>query len=393
MKKIYLCGHTGSMNRGCEAIIRGTAEVLKSIGIDNIEVLTFDEKYDKILGLDKEVHLIPYPQKNLTVKVVGKILRDVFKNGTWGQKYYYKPLFKDISSDDILFNVGGDTYCYDTPYLSMALNELAQKNRIKNIFWGCSVEEYAFSNSKIRNDINKYSYIVSRESLSYDTLEKCIGNTEKVFLTCDPAFHLPIKSVKLPDNFAKTNTLGINLSGFVFKDENDINDIMYKNIFSLLDFIIGTTDMNICLIPHVYSKAGKDHDYIVLNKVFQKYKHSERISMVDTELSCTELKFIISRCRFFIGARTHATIAAYSTGVPTIALSYSVKSLGIAQDLFGKQDGYVIRHKNITDENELKDAFINTLLNNENAIRARYKKILPEYKQSIIDVTRKIIGN
>ena len=392
MNTVYLCGHTGSMNRGCEAIIRGTYEILKSIGIYNIEVLTFDEKYDKILGLDKVVHLTPYPQKSLTVKVVGKILRDVFKNGTWGHKYFYKPLFKVISSNDILFNVGGDTYCYDTPYLSMALNEFAQKNGIRNVFWGCSVENNVLSNDLLKNDISRYSYIVSRETLSYGTLVKCTGDREKVFLACDPAFHLPVTKTELPKPW-NDNVVGINISPLVIKDVNNSNDIMYRNVYTLIEYIINQTDMNVCLIPHVYNIENNLQDIAVLKRIYSRYSDTNRVSIVDSELSCTELKFIISRCRFFIGARTHATIAAYSTGVPTIALSYSVKSLGIAQDLFGKQYGYVIRHKNITDENELKDAFVNTLSNNENAIRERYKKILPEYKQSIIDVTRKIIGN
>lgn len=392
MNTVYLCGHTGSMNRGCEAIIRGTSEILKSIGIDSIKVLTFDEKYDKMLGLDKVVHLTPYPQKNLTVKVVGKILRDVFKNGTWGHKYSYKPLFKGISTNDIVFNVGGDTYCYGTPYLSMALNELAQKNVIKNVFWGCSVENNVLSNDLLKNDINRYSYIVSRETLSYETLVKCTGDREKVFLACDPAFHLPITKTELPKLW-NNNVVGINISPLVIKNVNNGNDIMYQNVYTLIEYIINQTDMNICLIPHVYNIENNLQDIAVLKRIYSRYSDTNRVSIVDSELSCTELKYIISQCRFFIGARTHATIAAYSTGVPTIALSYSVKSLGIAQDLFGKQDGYVIRHKNITDEKELKNAFINTLLNNENAIRERYKKILPEYKQSIIDVTRKIIGN
>ena len=43
--------------------------------------------------------------------------------------------------------------------------------------------------------------------------------------------------------------------------------------------------------------------------------------------NCMELKGFIGRCRFFVGARTHATIAAYSSCVPTLAAGYSVKSL------------------------------------------------------------------
>jgi colanic acid/amylovoran biosynthesis protein len=55
-------------------------------------------------------------------------------------------------------------------------------------------------------------------------------------------------------------------------------------------------------------------------------------------MNATQLKYIISQCRFFIGARTHATIAAMSTGVPCTSIAYSVKARGINRDLFGSED-------------------------------------------------------
>jgi len=37
----------------------------------------------------------------------------------------------------------------------------------------------------------------------------------------------------------------------------------------------------------------------------------------------------------FAGARTHSTIAALSSGVPTLSFAYSIKARGINRDLFG----------------------------------------------------------
>ena len=54
-----------------------------------------------------------------------------------------------------------------------------------------------------------------------------------------------------------------------------------------------------------------------------------------------ELKGFIARCRFFVGARTHATIAAYSSCIPTFSVGYSIKAKGIAQDIFGTYKNYV----------------------------------------------------
>ena len=73
--------------------------------------------------------------------------------------------------------------------------------------------------------------------------------------------------------------------------------------------------------------------------------------------NCMELKGIISRCCFFVGARTHATIAAYSTGVPTLVVGYSVKARGIARDLFSTEEGYVLPVQQMKERGELPRAF------------------------------------
>ena len=67
--------------------------------------------------------------------------------------------------------------------------------------------------------------------------------------------------------------------------------------------------------------------------------------------SAPELKWVISKCRYFIGARTHAVIAAYSTGVPAIALGYSIKSKGIARDLFGSDAHFVLHYSQMASSN------------------------------------------
>lgn len=94
--------------------------------------------------------------------------------------------------------------------------------------------------------------------------------------------------------------------------------------------------------------------------------------------NCMELKGIISRCRFFIGARTHATIAAYSTGVPTLVVGYSVKARGIARDLFGTEEGYVLPVQQLKESDELTRAFIK-LYEKRESIQTHLKTILPAY--------------
>ena len=392
MKKIYLCGHTGSINRGCEAIVRSTTEILKKCGVKDISAFTFNINDDISLGVDKELSLISYPKKPLLLKACSFVENIIFKNKKWSNRPLYYKLLKENKLNFITLNIGGDTYCYGTPNISYSLNDIAFKRGFPNIFWGCSIDDTALKDPIMQRDINKYKYIIVRETLSQKILNKIVNDSTKIHLACDPAFNLSINETELPIGFIENNTVGINLSPLVFKDCENLNDIMYKNVVDLINYIIDNTGMNICLIPHVYNVQKNEQDYFVLSKIYDKYKETKRVSIVDRELSCTQLKYIISKCRFFIGARTHATIAAYSTGVPAIALSYSIKSRGIAKDLFGIEKGYVIRWQDIKEENVLKDAFINTLLNNEKNIRERYDRILPEYKNSILEVTKEVLN-
>ena len=85
----------------------------------------------------------------------------------------------------------------------------------------------------------------------------------------------------------------------------------------------------------------------------------------------------------FIGARTHATIAAYSSCVPTLVVGYSVKAKGIAKDLFGTYDNYVIPVQQLESEDALIDAF-QWMADYEEDIRKHLKEIIPGIVQEAL---------
>lgn len=385
MSKIYLCGHTGSANRGCEAILHSSSDLLHPLGFADVTAFTFDSQYDKKLGLNNQLELVDYPKRAFLTRAFSAVSQQFFKNGVIGKKSLYTPLFRVIGADDVIFNVGGDTYCYGTPYISYALNELAEKHHIPNVFWGCSVDETVLLDKAMQRDLNRYAYVFVRESLSEDILKQVIRDQTKIVKVCDPAFHLAINTVELPRNFIPGNTLGINISPMVLSDVSNSEEPIYQNIHQLISFVLNQTDMNVCLIPHVYDYEKATEDIAVLSRVYCCYQNDSRVSFVNQDISCTQLKYIISHCRFFIGARTHATIAAYSTGVPTIALSYSVKSRGIAKDLFGTETGYAVNWKDLKYPAQLTELFRDILMDQEFKIRERYQAVLPGYKQTILD--------
>ena len=91
-----------------------------------------------------------------------------------------------------------------------------------------------------------------------------------------------------------------------------------------------------------------------------------------------ELKGFISRCRIFVGARTHATIAAYSTCVPTLVVGYSVKARGIAKDIFGEYEHYTISAQSLKEKKDLTESF-KWILEREEEIRKHLVDFMPEY--------------
>ena len=81
----------------------------------------------------------------------------------------------------------------------------------------------------------------------------------------------------------------------------------------------------------------------------------------------------------FIGARTHATIAAYSSCVPTMVLGYSIKSKGISEDLFGDQK-LVLDINDLSNTQKLIHTF-NLLLEEEIELKKKLTQRIPEMKK------------
>ena len=377
MRKILLYSHGGSGNRGCEAIVRSTQKILNNtLKVDNICLATLNKSEDEEVHIDKDINLIEY-SNYVRRKSKNHILAAINYKLTGNTEHYIKlaqkNLYNNFSKDTIALSIGGDNYCYsDSRWLYLSNSE-AKKRGARTILWGCSIEGENLSNEMI-NDLSGYDLIIARESITYNMLkEKNINNNVKLYP--DPAFQLDYINSDIKENLIDKNTIGINLSPYIFKSK--LNEDKVIEMYSeLIKHIINTTDMKIVLIPHVFWK--KSNDLEVLNKVYSKVKEYKRVSIITEKYNCNQLKKIISKCRMFIGARTHSTIAAYSTCVPTLVLGYSVKSRGIARDIFGNEKDMVISVQDLNNSNDLINIF-NTFFKNEYKIREYLEEFMPKY--------------
>ena len=120
------------------------------------------------------------------------------------------------------------------------------------------------------------------------------------------------------------------------------------------------------------------NDMVPLCKLYDMLKNTGRVILIGDTYNCMELKGFISQCKLFIGARTHATIAAYSTFVPTLVIGYSVKARGIAKDIFGSEDKYILPVQKLEQEDQLIKAY-DSLAAQENEIRKHLEGFMPNY--------------
>lgn len=162
----------------------------------------------------------------------------------------------------------------------------------------------------------------------------------------DSAFLLEPRGAEIPEVFQPHNTVGINVSPLLLRRARNAKLIL-DNLIALIGTILRTTDSAVALIPHAVQNGNDDRD--PLKELYAAFQDSGRVCLIKDQ-SASQLKSIIALCSSFIGARTHAVIAAYSSGVPTLALGYSVKAKGLAEDIFGVDTPYVLPIENIADE-------------------------------------------
>lgn len=371
MPNLFLYAHGGSGNHGCEAIVRSTLKILSDVEVEHVYLITNCPAEDQKYGLSALCELLQ--EKNEYSKMSLAFIKAYLslklkKDYVPLDKLQYKVAFDRMRPGDIAVSIGGDNYCYADAQRYTQMHDMALARGAKTVLWGCSVEPELLSDRVITEDIARYSLITARERISYKALSVINQNTVHI---PDPAFVL---DYPVMDDDMIDNAVGINISPMAIANES-IKGITIASFRRLMEFVLNKTDMNIVLIPHVVWEDGDDR--IPLNQLYNYFSSANRVYIADDQ-SCKEIKGLISKCRFFIGARTHATIAAYSTAVPTLTVGYSVKARGIAQDLFGTDYNHVISVQSIKTDTALIDAFI-WQMEHEDSIRTQLKTILPGY--------------
>ncbi|WP_396146783.1 polysaccharide pyruvyl transferase family protein [Flavobacterium sp.] len=370
--KILMFFHGGSRNRGCEAIVRSGVALLKNIN-PNAEVDLASWRPDTDASIPMLDSIFLHQQhdiKKFSVQWFIAILQlKLFNSERYSLRYINKDIIDKIPNYDIFLSIGGDNYCYGEQPGFYEIDRCIKKAGKKLVLWGASLGEQDLSALKLA-DLKTFDLLLVRESLTFKALHD--NGLTNMRLIADGAFTMDKELLPLPQGWIENNTIGFNFSPLVYKK----NKASQEAAMHLVQYILDTTSMTIAFTPHVIEE-GND-DYSCLQDFYDAFKATGRVLLLPNDLNAIQYKGYISRMRFFIGARTHATIAAYSNFVPTMVLGYSIKSKGIAKDIFGTER-LVLNLDEISDKKLLQSRF-DEMLRDEIEIKKLLEGKIPELK-------------
>ena len=168
--------------------------------------------------------------------------------------------------------------------------------------------------------------------------------------------------------------VGINVSPLVARG---FCGNLRREIVGFAKNLIAEYGYSVLFVPHVIPHGGGDRsDHFFMEPIVEElHGFRSRVSLAPSTLNAPQLKYVLGKLSYFIGARTHATIGAISSGVPTVSIAYSAKAFGINRSVFGCCD-MVLDIKDLSSES-LAEKF-QWVVENEADLRDRIGARVPE---------------
>ena len=180
--------------------------------------------------------------------------------------------------------------------------------------------------------------VMVRDRQSRDVAHE-LAPTKRIESFIDLAFFLGYTQHVFPHDKIH---VGINVSGLLWNSPQEsfsLKSDYRETIQQVMDFFAGMQDVSVHLVAHVPGKKKtQDNDYFVAQEIAAAYQ-GKAVFVAPYFETATEAKSFISGLDFFTGARMHACIAAFSSGVPVVPMSYSRKFNGLFLDTlsYGKK--------------------------------------------------------
>lgn len=322
--RICLIMHaTRSDNLGVGALSVSEVEIIREIGRNmghEIEITIVDFK-------DKREPYISGPDITV-VDLDGKMMRSP------------KGFFAIARRSDLVIDIGGgdsfaDIYGPKRLQRMFFLKYLTHFARTPLVMAPQTVGPFSKTSSRLlaKHSMRRCAVVASRDAKS-TAAARDLG-CAKVIEACDVALRLPYDP-PAPRADGGPLKVGINVSGLLMgggytgKNEFGLQMDYPGLIRDLITWFQGQAEgCEVHLVPHVIVRSGAmqgEDDYTASEKLAAEFPGTV---LAPSFTSPSEAKSYIAGMDFFMGARMHACIGAFSAGVPVVPMAYSRKFEGL----------------------------------------------------------------
>ncbi len=327
----------GSGNKGCEALAYSFLEIMETIAAKRNEIIQIN-------------FIKPLPTKLLLKKPSVKGIKRNYYPRTEYQHLRFNALFYLYKGGRVFFlnslkncrcvfdYTDGDSftdiYGRDRFFTRTRVKKAVIDKKVPLILGSQTIGPFRDKDVQelAAEVIRKASRVYVRDRMSYDYTLELSGRTPE--LTSDIAFFLPFE--KAEKHQGAKPRLGFNPSGLLwnggYTNDNQFGlSVDYQKYCR--EIISGLSDsFEIHLIPHAFLKNAStaDNDLDAIRALHEEFPETIEAPLFNTPM---EIKSYIAKMDVFSGARMHATIGAFSAGVPVVPFSYSRKFEGLFESL------------------------------------------------------------
>jgi colanic acid/amylovoran biosynthesis protein WcaK/AmsJ len=302
------------------------------------------------------------------------------------------PIAAAYMDTDLIADLSGDSYRDRPGGVSVAhnVNLIAAKLLKKPIVLvSQSLGPFKwYSRQLSRHALNLADLIYIREKRTLSILRE-LKIKSKIAVAPDIAFILTsYKKEKLLEIYNKEGIskedcnkklFGISTSTLLYYLSENKHKYDYTlSMVHLIEYLHEAYDATVLLIPHEIKPAcmGID-DRLVSYKLAERLQCPPWLKVIQCDYDPSEIKTLISSLDVLIAARMHAGIAALSSNIPTILLSWSHKYIGLLEEIGIRE---CIWDGNTESSDELKTLF-DKIMQDKDSIKqalSRYNSVAEE---------------
>lgn len=209
----------------------------------------------------------------------------------------------------------------------------------------------------------------------------------------DPVRPSAIEIVGLQPECGERQLVGLNISGLLdhcgYTGNNEFGLCLnYRSLAeAIIESILSRSNTAILLVPHVYgAERSSESDVEACEQAWIRFcdLYPGRVGILRGRYDPNCIRYVIGSCRFFIGSRMHACIAAISQCVPSVAIAYSDKFRAVMQT--------VGLERLVADARTMSESEILILLDsayqNKEGIARELAMRIPRMRQTILSALR-----